>query len=165
MRLLLPSSRGRVGLSLFDTAWAVVSPPLALHFRDAPILALGDLSPTLVYCGLSVFFSLVTFSAFRIQDGMTRYFSVHDAVEVTKAVVVATFLTYVAVFTLTRLEGVPRSTPIIHALILAAGLIGARISARLLEAKRTAITPRTDRAAEHILLIGSNRLSLLYIQS
>jgi FlaA1/EpsC-like NDP-sugar epimerase len=53
--------------------------------------------------------------AFRIQDGMTRYFSVHDAVDVIKAVIMAALLTYVAVFSLTRLEGVPRSTPIIHA--------------------------------------------------
>ena len=34
---------------------------------------------------------------------------------------------------------------------------------RLVEAKRGAI-PRRDVAAEHILLIGSNRLSLLYIK-
>jgi FlaA1/EpsC-like NDP-sugar epimerase len=46
---------------------------------------------------------------------MTRYFSVHDAVDVIKAVIMAALLTYVAVFSLTRLEGVPRSTPIIHA--------------------------------------------------
>src|SRR5438034_273176 len=95
---------------------------------------------------------------------MTRYFSVHDAIDVTKAVAISAFLSYVAVFTLTRLEGVPRSTPIIHALILAAGLIGARIFTRLREAKRTALAPRTDVAAEHILMIGSNRLSLLYIK-
>jgi Bacterial sugar transferase len=65
---------------------------------------------------------------------------------------------------LTRLEGVPRSTPIIHALILASGLIGARVSSRLLETKRTTIKSATNRTAEHILLIGSNRLSLLYIK-
>jgi hypothetical protein len=40
----------------------------------------------------------------------------------------------------------------------------ARISSRLFEAKRTAVTPRIDLAAEHILLIGSNRLSLLYMK-
>jgi FlaA1/EpsC-like NDP-sugar epimerase len=88
------------------------------------ILSYDDLSATFVYCALSVVFSLLSFSAFRIEDGMTRYFSVHDALDVAKAVGVAALLTYVAIFTLTRLEGVPRSTPIIHALILAAGLVG-----------------------------------------
>jgi len=166
MRLRLPTSRGsfRVRLSAFDAVWAILSPLLALYLRNAQILAHDGLSPTLVYCALSIAFSLVAFSAFRIHDGMTRWFSVHDAVDVVKAVTVATFLTYVAVFTLTRLEGVPRSVPIIHMLILAAGLIGIRISTRMVESKRTANTPRTDLAAQHILLIGSNRLSLLYIK-
>jgi lipopolysaccharide/colanic/teichoic acid biosynthesis glycosyltransferase len=166
MRFHLPTSRGsfRVRLSLFDSFWAIAAPPLALYFRDAYILSYEGLIPTLAYCSLSVVFSLIAFSAFRIHEGMTRYFSVHDAIDVTKAVVVATFMTYFAVFTLTRLQGVPRSTPIIHALILIAGLVGVRIFTRLQEARRTALPSRMDKAVEHILMIGSNRLSLLYIK-
>ena len=144
--------------------WALLSPLLALYFRDAPILSYDGLLPTIIYCFVSLVFSLIAFSAFRIHDGMTRYFSVHDAIDVTKAVVVAACMTYVAVFSLTRLDGIPRSTPIIHSLILIAGLIGIRIFTRLYEAKRTALAPRMDVAAEHILMIGSNRLSLLYIK-
>jgi lipopolysaccharide/colanic/teichoic acid biosynthesis glycosyltransferase len=166
MRFHLPTSRGsfRARLSLFDAFWAIAAPLLALYIRDAQILTYDGLVPTLVYCSLSVVFSLIAFSAFRIHEGMTRYFSVHDAIDVTKAVVVATFMTYVAVFTLTRLQGVPRSTPIIHALTLMAGLVGARIFTRLNEARRTALPTRIDKAVEHILMIGSNRLSLLYIK-
>jgi FlaA1/EpsC-like NDP-sugar epimerase len=165
MRLRLPSSRGsfRVRLSLFDSVWAFLAPLLALYVRDAQILSYDGLLQTILYCSVSLIFSLIAFSAFRIHDGMTRYFSVHDAIDATKAVAVAASLTYVAVFAVTRLDGVPRSTPIIHALILIAGLIGVRIFTRLFEAKRTALVPRTDVAAEHILMIGSNRLSLLYI--
>ena len=113
MRLHLPTSRGsfKVRLSLFDAFWAIVSPFLALYFRDAYILSYEGLVPTLIYCSLSVIFSLMAFAAFRIHEGMSRYFSVHDAIDVTKAVVVAALMTYVAVFTLTRLVGVPRSTP------------------------------------------------------
>jgi lipopolysaccharide/colanic/teichoic acid biosynthesis glycosyltransferase len=166
MRFHLPTSRGsfRFRLSLFDAFWAIASPLLALYIRDAQILSYDGLIPTLVYCSLSVAFSLIAFSAFRIHEGMTRYFSVHDAIDVTKAVVVATLMTYVAVFTLTRLQGVPRSTPIIHALTLIAGLVGARIFTRLNEARRTALPTRMDKAVENILMIGSNRLSLLYIK-
>jgi hypothetical protein len=65
---------------------------------------------------------------------------------------------------LTCLDGIPRTTPIIHALILLAGLVGIRISTRLLEAKKTSLLRYKDVAAEHILMIGSNRLSLLYIK-
>jgi lipopolysaccharide/colanic/teichoic acid biosynthesis glycosyltransferase len=163
---LLPSSRGSfiIRLSLFDSVWAIFSPLLALYLRDAPVLSYAGLVPMLVYCSLSVVFSLIAFSAFRIHDGMPRYFSVLDAMDVTKAVVTAAFTTYVVVFTLTRLEGIPRTTPVIHALILLAGLMGVRILTRLFEAKRTALAPRNDLAAEHIVIIGSNRLSLLYIK-
>jgi lipopolysaccharide/colanic/teichoic acid biosynthesis glycosyltransferase len=166
MRLHLPTSRGsfRIRWSLFDSFWALVSPLLALYFRDALIRSDQELVPIFLYCSLSLIFSLIAFSAFRIHEGMNRYFSVHDAVDVTKAVAVATFMTFVAVFTLTRLNGLPRSTPIIHALTLIAGLVGARIFTRLFEARRIALSPRTDTAAQHILMIGSNRLSLLYIK-
>src|SRR4051794_8564081 len=118
MRLRLPTSRGsfRIRLSGFDSFWALLSPLLALYFRDAAILSYDGWLATLVYCSLSLIFSLIAFSAFRIHEGMTRYFSVHDAVDVTRAVAVAAFMTYAAVFALTRLDGVPRSTPIIHAL-------------------------------------------------
>ncbi len=162
----LPSSRSAfsIRLSLFDSAWAVFSPLLALYLRDAPALSYDGLIPTLLYCSLSVAFSLIAFSAFRIKAGMTRYFSVLDSIDVTKAVVVAALTTYVVVFSLTRLDGIPRTTPIIHALILLAGLVGIRISTRLLEAKKTSLLRRKDIAAEHILMIGSNRLSLLYIK-
>src|SRR5262245_29820837 len=163
---LVPSSRGSFSLrlSLFDFGWAVVSPLLALYVRDAPALSYEGLLPTFLYCSLSVFFSLIAFSAFRIHAGMTRYFSVLDAIDITKAVGTAALTTYVVGFMLTRLDGIPRTTPIIHALIMLAGLIGVRIFTRLFEAKRTALTRRKDIVAEHILMIGSNRLSLLYIK-
>jgi FlaA1/EpsC-like NDP-sugar epimerase len=162
----LPSSRSAfsIRLSLFDSAWAVFSPLLALYLRDARALSYDGLIPTLLYCSLSVTFSLIAFSAFRIKAGMTRYFSVLDSIDVTKAVGVAALTTYVVVFSLTCLDGIPRTTPIIHALILLAGLVGIRISTRLLEAKKTSLLRYKDVAAEHILMIGSNRLSLLYIK-
>ena len=166
MRLHLPTSRGsfKVGLSAFDSFWAVVSPPSGTLLPWCLHSFLRLLVPTLIYCSISVVVSLIAFSAFRIHEGMTRYFSVYDAINMTKAVVVAAFMTYVAVFTLNRLQGVPRSLPIIHALILISGLVGVRIFTRLFEARRTALPPRKDTAAEHILMIGSNRLSLLYIK-
>ena len=93
MRLGLPSSRGffKLRLSVFNSVWAFLAPLLALWSRDAAILSYGDLLPTIIYCSVSVLFSLIAFSAFRIHDGMTRYFSVHDAINVIKAVVGRSF--------------------------------------------------------------------------
>jgi lipopolysaccharide/colanic/teichoic acid biosynthesis glycosyltransferase len=166
MRLHLPTSRDsfKIRLSLFDAFWAIVSPLLALYFRDANILSPDGSFPTLLYCSLSLGFSLIAFAGFRIHQGMTSYFSVHDAMNVAKAVGAAALMTYVALFTFNRLEGIPRSLPLIHALILIAGLVGIRIFTRLLESSRTAPSTRNDAAAQNILMIGSNRLSVLYIK-
>ena len=135
MRIRLPSSRGslRIRLSIFDAVWAFVAPVLALYFRGAPILTLDDAVTVAIYCAVSGSISLVAFSAFRLRDGMTRHFSVPDAIDVAKAVVCAGLLTYAVMFTFTRLDGIPRSTPIIHVLVLGAGLVGARTFARLFE--------------------------------
>ena len=166
MRTHLPSSRSSfsVQFSFFDFVWAILSPLGALYFRDAAILSLDGALATSLYFLLSVLFSLVAFSAFRIRDGMTCCFSAHDAVDVMKAVFVAALLTYVALFTVTRLDGIPRSVPFIHALILAAGLITARTSARMFEARNDGAGRHKSTRVEHIMMIGSNRLSSLYIK-
>src|SRR5262249_4859152 len=58
----------------------------------------------------------------------------------------------------------PRSTPLIHALLLTAGLLGARAFVRSVHSGRD-LAPTVQRKApvQHIILIGSNRLSALYI--
>jgi lipopolysaccharide/colanic/teichoic acid biosynthesis glycosyltransferase len=72
-------------------------------------------------------------------------------------------MTCVVLFNLTRLEGIPRATPIIHALILATGLITARTFARVFEKDRSGAR-KAHVDVEHIVMIGSNRLSSLYIK-
>jgi lipopolysaccharide/colanic/teichoic acid biosynthesis glycosyltransferase len=166
MRFRSPVSRGSIAVrfSTFDVAWALISPLLALWIRNAPVLsALDEGWPTVtIYCAIAFVSSLVAFLVFRIRDGMTHLFSVNDALDITKAVLLSAFLTYIALFSLTRLYGIPRSTPLIHALLLTAGLLAARAFVRTDHSDRdwapTAVSP-----VEHIILIGSNKLSALYI--
>ena len=89
MPLLLPSSHSafRVRFSPFDVFWAATSPLLALYFREAYILNAKGASLVLLYCGISLACSLIAFSAFRISDGISRYFSAHDAFNVVKAAI------------------------------------------------------------------------------
>jgi FlaA1/EpsC-like NDP-sugar epimerase len=94
---------------------------------------------------------------------MTHLFSVNDALDVAKAVLLSEFFTCLALFSLTRLDGIPRSTPLIHALILAAGLLCARAFVRSAQSERdVAHTVRHKTPVQHIILIGSNKLSALY---
>src|SRR5262249_1347838 len=167
MRTRSPVSRGSFAIrfATFDIVWALISPLLALWIRNAPVLTSPDGSPAIVfYCAIAFVSSLVAFLVFRTRDGMTHLFSVNDALEVAKAVLLSELFIYLALFSLTRLEGIPRSTPLIHALLLTVGLLAARASVRSAHSERD-LAPTVQRKApvQHIILIGSNRLSALYI--
>jgi lipopolysaccharide/colanic/teichoic acid biosynthesis glycosyltransferase len=166
MRTRLPASRGalRARVSVFDTIWAFASPLLALFIRDAYILSYDGVVTALLYCVISAAFSLIAFLIFRLHDGIARYFSAHDALDVVKAVVCAELMTSVVFFTFTRLEGIPRPTPLIHALILVAGLITARVVARVLDEGDKTTTGKIVVAGENIIMIGATQLTSLYIK-
>jgi hypothetical protein len=161
----LPSSRSvlRVKWSVFDVAWAALAPYLALALRDAYILSVDGMQAVLFYWLLTFAFSLFAFAAFRLRDGMAHYFSVHDAVEIAKAVAVAELLTCFVLFNVTRLDGIPRSTPIIHALILSLGLVAVRALARF-SADGKAGRGEREIARKHVIMIGVSRLTALYMK-
>lgn len=163
MRIRSPASRGSFAIrfSAFDVCWAFLSPWLALWIRGAQVL--NDWPGAAFYCAISLVASLIAFLIFRTREGMTHLFSVHDALEVAKAVLVSEFVTCLVLFSATRLEGIPRSTPLIHALILSAGLVMARAFVRMVHSERDTPVPNGNTAPEHIIMIGSNRLSSLYI--
>ena len=56
-------------------------------------------------CSVSFACTLIAFLAFRVSAGISRYFSVHDAVSVIAAVFVGGLITTAVLFTFTRLEG------------------------------------------------------------
>src|SRR5262249_11295887 len=82
VRVHSPTSRSgsRIYLSIWDLFWALVSPILALHLRGVDVNA--DWSVIANYWVLSAGFAILAFFAFRLQDGMTRYFSVHEALPI-----------------------------------------------------------------------------------
>jgi hypothetical protein len=79
MRTGAPASRGhlRIRFSLFDTILALGAPIIALALRDAQIVSVDGS----VYCLISLAFTLIAYSAFRLHDGVSRFFSVRDFLE------------------------------------------------------------------------------------
>ena len=137
MRLRAPTSKTkfRAKLAPFDALWAIATPFLALALRDPSVLeqsdAFGDFGPAYQYAFTTVFFAFVSFLVFRISDGMSHLFSVHDVLAICGAVATTVASSSLTLFVLTRMDGVPRSTPLIYALLLGAGLIVARTMARV----------------------------------
>jgi len=163
MRVHSPTSRSgsRIYLSIWDLFWALVSPIVALHLRDVDVNA--DWSVIANYWVLSAGFAILAFFAFRLQDGMTRYFSVHEALDIAEAVLFAELMTFAVLFTLTRLDGIPRSMPLVHGLLLAGGLLAARVFVRIVASEDN--EPRAHQCRpERIILIGANRFALSFIQ-
>jgi lipopolysaccharide/colanic/teichoic acid biosynthesis glycosyltransferase len=165
MPVLSPTSRAgkRIYLSLWDVFWALISPILALYLRDPGILFHNDWTLAVNYWAFSSGFALLAFFALRLQDGMTRYFSVHEALDVAEAVLFAQLMTCGAIFTLTRLDGIPRSMPLIHGMVLLSGLFAARIFMRI------AFSDRHDPKDYHsrtqrIILIGANPFAASFVQ-
>jgi len=160
-----PASRSgkRIYVSLWDLIWALASPIVALYLRDADVLYRAEWGVVGVYWLSAAGFALLGFFAFRIQDGMTRYFSVHEAIDVAEAVLFAQLMTCLVLFSLTRLDGIPRSMPVIHGFLLAAGLIAVRLLVRILHDDDTEPLPYHWRR-ERIILIGANRFASFFIR-
>jgi lipopolysaccharide/colanic/teichoic acid biosynthesis glycosyltransferase len=141
-----------------------LAPPLALYLRDAQVLSVQGAPIAFLYCSLSFVFTLIAFSAFRVGHGISRYFSVHDVVSIISAVIAAGLTTTVVLFTFTRLEGIPRSIPIMQGLVLAAGLLLTRGLMALLDNDDEQDAVADHSAVEHIIMVGSSRLTSLYIK-
>lgn len=165
MRLHPPTARARIGfrLATYDVGAAALSPYLALCVRDAVILS-GSYTMAAFYCAISFVCSLSAFIAFRIEGSIPRYFSASDALDLAKAVVVGELLTAIVLFSFTRLDGVPRSVPAIHALMLGASLFAARAFARFVDSRHQQSGQKRPDVKEHIILIGVSDLSALFIQ-
>jgi lipopolysaccharide/colanic/teichoic acid biosynthesis glycosyltransferase len=165
MRVPSPTSRSlkRIYLSLWDLCWAVGSPLLALYLRDPGILFRADWTPVAYYWLLSSGFAVVAFFAFKIHDNMTRHFSVHEAIDIAETILFVELLTLISLFTLTRFDGIPRSIPLAHGFLLAAGLYAARIFVRIVS-NDDEIPRKYSYRGERMILIGANPAASLFIR-
>jgi lipopolysaccharide/colanic/teichoic acid biosynthesis glycosyltransferase len=167
-----PTSKSRLRLRLapFDLVWALIAPAIALALRDSGLLVPGDLilglSPAYIYALITAAAAVLAFLLFRISDGMSRFFSVHDALAATGAVATAVAASSVTLFVFTRLDGVPRSTPVICGLVMLSGLLFARILARIAHSGDWAVDSQfqPSEPRRRILLVGVDRFAAIAIK-
>jgi lipopolysaccharide/colanic/teichoic acid biosynthesis glycosyltransferase len=138
---------------------------VALYLRDVEIFTKPDWTVIGYYWVAAAGFAVLAFYSFRLRDGMTRNFSVQEAIDIVEAVLFTELMTCALLFTLTRLDGIPRSTPLIHGMLLAAGLIAARIYVRIVFADdEDDETLSFQNRREHIILIGTNRFATSFLE-
>ncbi len=168
MGLLSPTSRNRIRLRLapYDVICAMAAPIAALGLRDPHLIEFdswSNLSSSLyLFAFISTATALISFLAFRVSDGMTRFFSVHDLIAVVAAVASTVAATSFFLFTVTRLDGVPRSTPAILALVLGGALVNGRAFHRAVALERDkAARPQSPDQLRNIVIVGADRFSAL----
>ncbi|MGJ0507912.1 MAG: sugar transferase [Methylocystis sp.] len=171
MRLAPPTSRHSLGLRLApaDIFWAVLAPFVALALREPSLLdpqGLPNAIPqTYQYALLSIACALGSFLFFRVSESISQFFSVREALNICASVACAVLLTSFFAFTLNRLEGVPRSTPLIYGLVLASGLVAMRIGARLTSRHQTPAHAASHTADfRRVLVIGVDQFSAAAIR-
>ena len=174
MRIHVPTSKARIPkLAPLDVFWAAATPFIALALRNPDLLEVGDLTEGISgpYQFVLVTFicAIPAFLLFRISDGMNHLFSVHDAFAVCAAVATTVASSSLSLFLITRLDGVPRSTPLIYGLVLGAGLILDRAIARVYHQRLNTHIEKYYAAAapqglRRIVLIGADRFSALTIK-
>lgn len=151
-------SRRRIYVSILDIVWALISPLVALYLGGALVLAQQNWSMVSTYWALASGFAIVAFLAFRLQDSITQHFSAHEAIDVAEAVLVAELMTFGLLFTLMRLDGIPRSMPFTHGLLLGGGLILVRVAMRIALSEGDGSIDYHVRC-ERVIVIGANRLA------
>jgi lipopolysaccharide/colanic/teichoic acid biosynthesis glycosyltransferase len=94
---------------------------------------------------------------------MSRFFSARDAVEVAKSCLISVAVAGALLFSFTRMDETPRSVPLIHFFVLAAGLIAGRSISRIRHRRREARKhDGISEAVENIVIVGVSRLAWFY---
>ena len=164
-RSLLPNPRATIAYS-HDVIMA------ALSFSVSMILRLGDtieafhtevlLPGTLMFTATAA----VVFLAMRLYRGIWRYASLNDLVMLAKAVTVVILIFSLEMFVFFRLEGVPRSVPLINWFVLLAMLGGPRFIYRMIKDRRFDWQlDAAETAKIPVLLVGAGDETELFIRA
>ena len=139
-------------------------------FVIALSLRLGDLDaiPDDRFYLSAAAFTLVAAVVFRLSDmyrGVWRYASLNDLFTITKAASLTILVFLVLMFTITRLETLPRSLPLINWFVLIALLGAPRFVYRLFKDRRIDLKfERERRPRVPVLLVGAGDAAELFIR-
>jgi FlaA1/EpsC-like NDP-sugar epimerase len=163
-RHLMRFSRTSVAYA-HDLVMAAVSFPLSLYLR------LGDdmwtyVRPELLQGGTLLFIavSAVVFSTMGLYRGIWRYASTDDLWAIARAVSVAVVVFVAILFVMTRLQGLPRSTPAINWLLLIFLLGGPRFVYRVFKDRHLGNLLQSGTPRVPVLLVGASDAAEMFIR-
>ena len=105
---------------------------------------------------------------FRLHLGMRRHASLPDLVAIAKTATLSISALYLVLFFAQRLDGIPRSVPLIQWLVLVFMLGGSRLAYRLLRDGRSGVVAALSDSGERlvpVLLVGTGLGTSLFIRA
>lgn len=175
MRFSAPASKNKKywKINFFDIFLAVVSPLIAIWLRGPFVVSPGqyilNFSPLYFYVVISIVCTTLFSFFIRINQGVTHLFSARDMVSIISASLLSIFASVYVVFIVSRFDGIPRTIPLIHGLVLICGLVGYRIAVRSiheidLKKKNGAADVAMSTAIRRILIVGLDSFSISVIR-
>jgi lipopolysaccharide/colanic/teichoic acid biosynthesis glycosyltransferase len=169
-----PSSQGKfyIRIDKFDCIWIILSPFIALGLRGRDYLYFGQLplspSSTLIYAVITILVTVFVFIALRVSEGITHLFSSRDALNILTAIMLSEMVTITVVFSISRLDGVPRSVPLIHGLVILFGSLIHRLTISSFQdhkyGNQSFIRNATSNIIRHIIIVGLDPFAISAIR-
>jgi len=143
-----------------DIFMVVVAWYLAYLFRfDLGDIPLEYHSPAIKYLAILLPIQVILFWTNGLYKGVWRFSSVPDLLRILKSTVMGTVLSIVVIFIVFRLEGLPRSVPILYLLFLMFFLGGSRLAYRWLKDNKIRITN-----GARVLIVGAGNTGELLVR-
>ena len=159
-----PSKKATLQSSIviFDCVVAISAPMVAVAFRGIFEARLDMSWDILPYAMTSSLASLLLLWWFGVMRAAWRYFAFSDALRAMQCIAMAVAIGAVAGFAVNRLDGVPRSIPLIHIILQAGAFVAVRaLMQRLLSTK----SRRSPARPGGVLVIGCNPTAEAYVRA
>lgn len=165
MALFVPVSRANAVryIATYDALCVCAAPWLAFALRDPRFLHSGLLHQGVMYWGLSLTAGLLILYYSGISSIISKYFSAADCKKIIFVAFISVSIASTVAFTVTRLNTIPRSLPIIQFFLLGLLLITGRLVRAGLTRRELGIALRS-KSDENIIIIGANHVASFYIR-
>lgn len=156
-------------LLFFDLLSVFAAAFLALLLRDNLIFSQQRIVDLMPYLGCGLIAAACIFPVLGTNRGFWRYATFNDFIRIVAAALLVVLAATSGAFALSRLDGVARSLPILHFLLIVALMSALRSAIRLRHhlRSRTPVVPTLAAVpdAENVLVIGLNAVAELFIRS
>ena len=166
MRVRTPTSNERMNrfVHAIDAVSVLTAAPFAVILRDPTLLSGIRLTPTCTYCAVGFVVGLLFLIVFHVGRNLGNHISSGEIRSVIVVSLVTAGATSLLLFSIDRLNFIPRSLPLIQALILNSFMLGGRVIAIKQRGFLGLSATNYKLEFEHALIVGANDFTVSYFK-